>query len=240
MLYEVITDTNIKKLVNEVTRSYIDQFNSRYLSLTVEYADDIPEIISTDPQKVTQILSNVIGNALKFTRKGGVTVKVSYDRKIIVDVEDTGTGIPQDEQDSIFEIFSQAGTSKEHMSGAGIGLAVARIFARMLDGDVVLVRSKEGSGSLFRITFESKTVNGQKSQTQQITDYTAIKGISKPCRVLLVDDVDINLAMLEIFLAPAGFEVFTAANGNEAVSQFREHKPDIVFMDLIMPDKDVV
>lgn len=234
----IMSDTNIKKLVNEVTRSYIDQFNSKYLSLTVEYADGIPEIISTDPQKVTQVLSNVIGNALKFTRKGGVTIRVSWDRKIIIEVEDTGTGIPQDEQDSIFEIFSQTGTSKEHMSGAGIGLAVARIFARLLDGDVVLVHSKEGSGSLFRFTFNTKTVNGEKVESQQITDYTAIKGISKPTRVLLVDDVDINLAMLEIFLAPAGFEVFTAANGNEAVAKFREHKPDIVFMDLIMPEKD--
>lgn len=232
------SDTNIKKLVNEVTRSYIDQFNSRYLSLTVEYADGIPEIISTDPQKVTQVLSNIIGNALKFTRKGGVTVKVSYDRKIIIDIEDTGTGIPADEQDSIFNLFSQAGSSKEHMSGAGIGLAVARIFARLLDGDVVLVHSKEGSGSLFRFTFESSAVDGKKLESQQITDYTAIKGISRPCKVLLVDDVDINLAMLEIFLAPAGFEVVTAANGNEAVEKFREFTPDIVFMDLIMPEKD--
>ena len=65
-----------------------------------------------------------------------------------------------------------------------------------------------------------------------------IKGLSKPCKVLLVDDVDINLAMLEIFLAPAGFEVVTASNGNEAVAKFREFKPDIVFMDLIMPEKD--
>lgn len=234
----VLSETNIKKLLNEVTRSYIDQFNTRYLSLTVDYAQGIPEIVQTDPQKVTQILSNIIGNALKFTRKGGVTISVSYDKKMIIDIEDTGSGIPAEEQSQIFELFSQAGISKEHMTGAGIGLAVARIFARMLDGDVVLIRSKEGSGSLFRFTFDPKTVSLTSAESQQITDYTEIKGISRPCKVLLVDDVDINLAMLEIFLAPAGFIVETASNGNEAVRKFRDFGPDIVFMDLIMPEKD--
>jgi CheY-like chemotaxis protein len=71
-----------------------------------------------------------------------------------------------------------------------------------------------------------------------VADYSAIKGSSRPCKVLLVDDVDINLAMLEIFLAPAGFDVQIAENGNEAVEKFVSFKPDIVFMDLIMPEKD--
>lgn len=234
----VHSETNVRKLINEVTRSYIDQFNSRLLSLSVEYDDQVPEIIVTDQQKVAQILSNIIGNALKFTLHGGVTVRVSYDKAMKIDVEDTGTGIPQEEQSSIFELFGQAGTSREHMTGAGIGLAVARFFARMLDGDVTLVQSRQGSGSHFRFTFAPKVVSKETDAVVSISDYTEIKGLSKPCKVLLVDDVDINLAMLEIFLAPAGFEVVTASNGNEAVAKFREFKPDIVFMDLIMPEKD--
>jgi CheY-like chemotaxis protein len=108
----------------------------------------------------------------------------------------------------------------------------------MLGGDVVLVSSSIGKGSLFRFTFTAKPVHSNKTNTVEISDYSSIKGINKPCKVLLVDDVDINLAMLEIFLAPAGFEVGIAANGNEAVEKFRSFKPDIVFMDLIMPEKD--
>jgi PAS domain S-box-containing protein len=231
-------ETNIKKLVNEVTKSYIDQFTDKYLSLTVEYKNDIPEAIMTDPQKVTQVISNILGNALKFTRKGGVTISISRDRLITIDIEDSGIGIEQEDRAQVFDVFAQGGATKEHMTGSGIGLAIARIFARMLGGDVVLVRSEPGHGSLFRFTFEAKEVKTAKKETKTISDYTEIKGISRPCKVLLVDDVDINLAMLEIFLAPAGFDVSIAVNGFEAIDKFREFKPDIVFMDLIMPEKD--
>lgn len=234
----IMAATNPKKLIHEISESFINQFNTKYLSLTVEYKNDIPEAVLTDAQKVSHVLSNILGNALKFTRKGGVTITVSYDKMITVDVEDTGIGIDSTEQSQIFDVFAQSGTTKEHMTGTGIGLAVARIFARMLGGDVVLVSSSIGKGSLFRFTFTAKPVHSNKANTVEISDYSSIKGINKPCKVLLVDDVDINLAMLEIFLAPAGFEVGIAANGNEAVEKFRSFKPDIVFMDLIMPEKD--
>jgi len=234
----LLMETDIKKLVQEVTRSYLDQFENKYLSLSVEYLNEIPSALLADSQKVTQVLSNLLGNALKFTRKGGVNVTVSWDRLITIDVEDTGIGIDPAEFSSVFDLFSQFGSTKEHMTGTGIGLAIARIFARMMGGDVVLVRSDVNKGSLFRFTFEAKPTVSDRRKVVPVVDYTVIKGISRPCKVLLVDDVDINLAMLEIFLAPAGFEVNIAANGNEALEKFRSFKPDIVFMDLIMPEKD--
>ena len=234
----VVAETNIKKLVQEVTKSYIDQFNNKYLSLSVEFKGDIPDALLTDSQKVAQVLSNIIGNALKFTRKGGVSITVSCDKMVNIDVEDTGIGIDPADIPQVFDMFAQGGVGKEHMTGTGIGLTIARVFARLLGGDVVLVRSNPEKGSLFRFTFESKPVRSAHKSSLQISDYTTIKGISRPCKVLLVDDVDINLAMLEIFLAPAGFDVSIAVNGFEAVEKFRSFKPDIVFMDLIMPEKD--
>lgn len=234
----LLVETNIKKLIQEVTTSYIDQFNTKLLSLTVEYRSDIPEAILTDPQKITQVMANMLGNALKFTRKGGVTVSVSFTKQLIIDIEDTGIGIESDEIPFLFEPFKNPDVAKEHMREVGIGLVVARIFARMLGGDVSLVRSGIGIGSLFRFTLNARVISSSKRVVQQITDYSKISGISKPCKVLLVDDVDINLAMLEIFLEPAGFDVCIAANGFEAVEKFREFNPDIIFMDLIMPEKD--
>ena len=234
----IMAITDLKKLIHETTESYIHQFNSKYLSLTVDYKNEIPEAVLTDAQKVSHVLSNILGNALKFTRKGGVTITVSCDKVVTIDVEDTGIGIDASDHALVFDVFAQTGTSKEHMTGTGIGLAVARIFARMLGGDVVLLSSNPGKGSIFRFTFAARPVHSEKKNSVQISDYTAIKGITKPCKVLLVDDVDINLAMLEIFLAPAGFEVGIAANGNEAIDKFKSFKPDIVFMDLIMPEKD--
>jgi len=234
----ILAPVNVRKLVQEVTESFIDQFDAKYLSLSVDFKSELCDTLLTDAQKVTQVISNIIGNALKFTRKGGVSVTVSCGKLVTVDIEDTGIGIESADAPHVFEIFEQTGSSREHMTGSGIGLAVARIFARMLGGDVTLVRTDIGKGCLFRFTFEAKPIASVKKNVQTVTDYTAIKGISKPCRVLLVDDVDINLAMLEIFLAPAGFDVNIAADGNEAVEKFKSFKPDIVFMDLIMPEKD--
>jgi len=234
----ILSETNVHKLVEDVTRSFIDSFSRKMLSLTVEYKNDVPEAILSDTGKIAQVLSNLLGNALKYTRKGGVTLTVSCDKMITIDIEDTGIGIPDDEKDSLFDVFTKSGAGPEHTGNVGIGLAVARIFARMLGGDVVLVRSSSGKGSLFRFSFEAKRAESSKKQTQQIVDYSAIKSISRPCKILLVDDVDINLAMLEIFLAPAGFDLSIASNGKEAVRIFSEFKPDIVFMDLIMPDMD--
>lgn len=234
----MFSEVDVKKLIQDVTNSYIDQFTDKMLSLTVEYRTEVPDALLVDSVKVTQVISNLLSNALRYTRKGGVTVTVSFDRLMTIDVEDTGIGIPKGDREGIFEIFSRGPDGEEHLDGSGIGLVVARIFARMLHGEVELVHSDSERGSLFRFTFEAKPVVSTRKHIQQITDYTAIQGLSRPCRVLLVDDVDINLAMLEIFLAPAGFDVSIASNGNEAVSNFKQFKPDIVFMDLIMPEKD--
>lgn len=234
----VTTETNIHKLVEDVTRSYLEEFSRKLLSLTVNYTTDVPDAIITDPSKIVQILSNLIGNALKYTRKGGVHITVSCDTQITIDIEDTGIGIPDDEKEEIFDVYTKSTSEVDHTANIGIGLVVARLFARMMGGDIVLIRSGCDDGSLFRFTFDAVAVENSKKKTQQITSYASIKGISRPCTVLLVDDVDINLAMLEIFLAPAGFDIITATNGIEAIQMFNESKPDIVFMDLIMPKMD--
>ncbi len=234
----LLTETNIKNLVNEVSKSYIDQFSAKLLSLTVESKTDIPEAVMADSQKIAQVLSNLIDNSLKFTKKGGVAITLSYDGKMTIDVEDTGIGIGPAEAPHIFDVLGRIGTENEQQTGIGIGLALTRIFAQMMGGDVVLVRSTPGIGTLIRFTFDAKPVATHKKTSVSISDYTEIAGTSRPCKVLLVDDVDINLAMLEIFLSPAGFNVAVASNGNEAVKSFKSSKPDIVFMDLIMPEKD--
>ncbi|HHU37061.1 MAG TPA: response regulator [Treponema sp.] len=234
----VTTETNLHKLVEDVTRSYLEEFSRKLLSLTVDYKTEVPEAIISDPGKIIQVLSNLLGNALKYTRKGGVSVTVSCDEQIIFDIEDTGIGIPDDEKEGVFDVYTNSDVGEDYTANVGIGLVVARIFARMMGGDVVLIRSSCDNGSLFRATFDMIPVKNSKIKTQKITNYSSIKGISRPCKVLLVDDVDINLAMLEIFLAPAGFDISTAANGNEAIQMFNQEKPDIVFMDLIMPKMD--
>lgn len=232
-------ETDLRELISGVAKAHADLFERKGIALTVDVDASVPDVVLTDASKVRQIVSNVVGNALKFTRKGGVTVSVYASGGLVsVDVEDTGIGIDPAERGEVFEVFQGTSGGRERAAGSGIGLAVARIFARMLGGDVALVRSDVGKGSLFRVTFSLREVEGRKKAAFEVRDYNAVAGISKPCKVLLVDDVDINLAMLEIFLAPVGFDVSVAANGYEAVEKFKGFKPDIIFMDLIMPERD--
>jgi CheY-like chemotaxis protein len=231
----IAQEVDVKRLIEEITQSYIDQFGQKLVSLTVDFNGSFPDTVITDPVKITHVISNLLSNALTYTKKGSVSVTVSYKDGFVIDVEDTGIGIPPADREQVFELFSGDGSE---ISLGGIGLYIARTFARMLSGDLELVRSDTTSGSLFRFTFTAEEVKATKRRSLQITDYTTIQGLSRPCKILLVDDVDINLAMLEIFLAPAGFDVSIASNGNEALRIFNQFSPDIVFMDLIMPEKD--
>ncbi len=229
---------SIREIIEDVVSSWKDQFAEKYLSLDIEYRGELGESCLTDSAKIKHIISNLVGNALRFTRKGGVRIIVSGGPLFTIDVEDTGIGIPAEEHSEVFEVFSRVDQKMETSGGIGIGLTVARIFARMLGGELALLRSDPGKGSSFRLTFKAEILENTKPTVQKIEDYAAVTGINKPCKVLLVDDVDINLAMLEIFLAPAGFNVSVANDGNEAVERFKSFHPDIVFMDLIMPGKD--
>lgn len=229
---------HLPELIQETVDAWEDQARDKYLTITVTCKEGLAETCKTDTVKLRQVLSNLIGNAMRFTRKGGITLTVSGGPEYQIDIEDTGIGIPADEQSDIFEVFTAIDQNREGGSGSGIGLAVARIFARLLDGDLVLVRSDTGKGSVFRFTFNAEVSMNEKPPAQRVEDYSRVVGISKPCKVLLVDDVDINLAMLEIFLAPAGFDVTVATDGDEAIERFTAFKPDIVFMDLLMPGRD--
>jgi len=229
---------NLPELIQETIDTWEDQAQDKYLTITVNCKDGMAKACKTDALKLRQVLSNLIGNAMRFTRKGGITLTVSGGPEYQIDIEDTGIGIPADEQSDIFDVFTAIDQNREGSSGSGIGLAVARIFARLLNGDLILLRSDTSRGSVFRFTFKAEVSKDLKSPTQRVQDYTKVVGISKPCKVLLVDDVDINLAMLEIFLAPAGFDVTVATDGDEAIERFTAFKPDIVFMDLLMPGRD--
>jgi len=234
----VLSRTNTRKLFQENLSAWKELYANKMLSLELEFKGDIPESIETDTDKVNHILSNILANSFKFTRKGGATVTVSYNSLLTVDIEDTGIGMDTTDQNDIFNSIPYSTMPVEQLSGTGLGLAVARIFSRMLGGDAVLVRSSPDNGSHFRITLKATPILAEKTNKITVSDYASITGISKPCKVLLVDDVDINLAMLEIFLAPAGFSVCIASDGNEAVEKYKSFQPDIVFMDLIMPEKD--
>lgn len=239
-LIEVLTD--IKTLLSLQARD-------KGIELKLLIKNDVPEIIKTDPLRLRQILINIIGNAIKFTSKGyvSVTVQCSIGRNgqqiLSFDIEDTGKGISPDQIGKLFAPFSQIiDESKRRYGGTGLGLVLSKRLANLLGGDVVLARSKESIGSTFTITVDpgpihgvlyAKSRNGEKGK-DIVKDGPRLDDV----RVLLADDAPDNQILVSRILMLAGAIVDVASNGKEAIEKIHSDHYDVLLMDLQMPVMD--
>ncbi len=214
----------------------------------------VPESICSDPARLRQIITNLIGNALKFTDTGTVRVVMRLDPKaaparLLIDVEDSGIGMPEDKLEAIFEPFVQADASvTRRYGGTGLGLAISRQFARALGGDIVAT-SVLGEGSRFRVVVDPGSLDGvrlldQQALAAQSTATAAAaepgKGrwVFPPKRVLVVDDGVENRELVTLILEEVGLRVDPAGNGAEAVERVTAGDYDLVLMDVQMPVMD--
>jgi signal transduction histidine kinase/DNA-binding NarL/FixJ family response regulator len=205
----------------------------------------LPGGIEADEKRLRQVLINLLGNAVKFTEQGRVTLRVSvvYEAKdkdsltkkvtLRFEVEDTGVGMSSSQLDQIFQPFEQVGDTQKRLEGTGLGLAISRQLIELM-GSEILVTSEVGKGSTFKFEIALPVVDvkaTEKAQTiQQITGY---QGERKT--VLIVDDKPDNRVILLNMLERIGFKVVEAENGQKAVTKATEVRPDIIFMDLVMP-----
>jgi len=222
------------------------------IDLSYESTGTIPETIMTDPTRFRQIITNLVGNAIKFTERGSVKVVTSFQDGIKpmlqIDVIDTGIGMKAETIENIFNPFQQADASvTRRFGGTGLGLAISQKFARHLGGDIVC-QSKFGRGSTFSVTIETGDVAGipfvdassldkQQSLDHETVDPRTLNII--PSRILVVDDGDANRQLISLVLKRAGMSVSEATNGEEAIELISSEMPfDLVFMDMQMPIKD--
>jgi len=203
----------------------------------------VPEWIYTDPMRLRQILLNMIGNAIKFTYRGGVAVSYSATQDSLeFSIVDTGIGIPAESMNKLFVPFSQGDLSirKVH-GGTGLGLSLSRRLAQLLGGDIVLDSSKVNVGSSFRVKVALDQAKASTSNLSEISSRaSAVTGDMKldKKRILLVDDsTDIQL-LIRLFLSKSGANVDIASNGLEGVNRALEEKFDVVIMDMQMPVMD--
>ncbi len=206
---------------------------------------DLPESISSDPVRLKQILVNVIGNALKFTKNGKVKVTLTLDSDsyLQIEVEDNGRGISEEQAKRLFQPFAQAEDSTTRLfGGTGLGLVLSKSLCILLGGDLTLVRSAIGKGSLFEIKIkldpaELTTLNAKKNEDVKRSS-TEKKTPLEGLRILLVEDAPDNQALFSILLKRAGAEVDTASDGIEAVRKAQEQDYSLVLMDVQMPRMD--
>ncbi len=221
------------------------------IALRLECASPIPEQVLTDPTRLRQIITNLVGNAIKFTAKGTVTVTLSAeatrgDARMLIEVRDTGMGIPEDRIDAIFEPFTQASaeTTRQH-GGTGLGLTISRQFARGLGGDLT-ARSRVGVGSVFSATIGTGPLDDVRwlSPVEALrTNAPAALGSGMTwsfpaAKVLVVDDGAPNRELVRLVLEPAGLQVEEAENGRIGVDKAMRGDFALILMDMQMPVMD--
>jgi PAS domain S-box-containing protein len=239
-----LTTFDLPDLLNDLEMMFRVRTEGKKLSFVVELIGDVPRYIVTDINKLRQVFINVLGNAVKFTERGGIGLRVRADRRstagpcLRVEVEDTGPGISADEQTKLFRHFEQTKTGQQAGTGTGLGLAISREFVRLMGGDIT-VSSEVGKGSIFAIHLP---LNESDVQAIQLIDkprpVLSLKPGQEKCRVLIADDIEDNRELLVQILGPVGFEVRLACDGEQAVKEFESWRPHLILMDLRMPVMD--
>ncbi|MBW4678563.1 MAG: MASE1 domain-containing protein [Microcoleus vaginatus WJT46-NPBG5] len=209
------------------------------INFNYESPADLPTGVRADEKRLRQVLLNLLGNAIKFTDDGSVTLNVSFARadKIRFEVRDTGVGMSPDQLQKIFLPFEQVGDAKRQAEGTGLGLAISQKIVSLMEG-TIQVQSEKGVGSIFWFDVSLPQAD-EWMKTAQVDRHGQIVGIKdwQP-KILVVDDKWENCSVVLKLLQPIGFEVMEAGNGEEGWQKVQEFQPDLVITDLIMPQLD--
>ncbi len=221
------------------------------IGLSLEVDGDIPETITTDPTRLRQIVTNLLGNALKFTESGGVQVTLRYAADtggLSIAVRDSGIGMTPEQLQRIFDPFVQADSSiTRRFGGTGLGLAISKRFAEALGGGIE-VASTEGAGSTFTVTVDAGDVSGVQlltpeqalamTEAQDQSSSGGLRWAFPSAHVLVADDNKQNRDLLRLVLEEQGLQVAEAQDGEQALTATRATTFDLILMDLQMPVMD--
>lgn len=231
---------DFKFLISNLTSSFQYLLDKNEVQLNIEVDNHIPRVLIGDAVRLSQIIINLVGNAIKFTKKGEVNLKlVSQELQpnkvsILFEVEDTGIGIPENKQSEIFEKFTQITTNSSSKGGTGLGLPIVKELLLLHNSEINL-SSTFGKGSLFWFTISFEVA---KSQTINNWDADHLEVSKERKRVLVVDDNEINRIVSEKILEKYNFDTLLCENGEEALDLLNKNSFDIILMDLHMPKKD--
>lgn len=234
----------LKKLLDEVLTMYLDQAARKNVRLNYVLTPINDLIVLTDAVRVRQILVNLIGNAMKFTSKGSVTVSCQAEnltrtrKKITFTIADTGIGMTQEQGDKLFKPFTQGDiTSTRQFGGTGLGLALSRNLAHALGGDVRIVQCVPQQGCTFEFSFQADDANQKAAATHDGANFVKPKPFAG-FKVLAVDDLPDNRELIRTLLSNSGLEITEAESGEAALKQAFQQHYDLIMMDIQMPGLD--
>ena len=234
--------TDCAKLVLEITESFRASAVSNLVTIRSEIGTPMPLLV-VDPQRIRQILFNLVGNAVKFTTQGYVLVKIAFDQPsstFVLSVEDTGCGISEEDQERIAQPYVQAGGPGRH-GGTGLGLAICKELVNCMGGKLKFA-STVGKGTIFQVELPAKVAKEATLKALSATQIIRL-AVSGPVpttkRVLIVDDSAVNLAVLKAMLKRMGIQnIQMAGNGREALEVMATKPIDLVLTDMWMPVMD--
>ena len=245
------TSFDLYRLLAAIEDMFQLKAKSKGLELKFERAPQVPQYVKTDESKLRQVLINLLGNAIKFTSTGSVTLRVMGNGQessndplpmthyqLFFEVEDTGPGIAPEELTTIFRPFVQSQTGRQSMEGTGLGLPISQQFVKLMGGEIG-VTSQLRKGSTFKFNIQATVVS--EAPPSNLTDVPRVIGLepNQPkYRILVVEDVLANRQLLLELLAPLGFDVLEAENGQQGLAFWETWQPDLILMDMEMPVMD--
>lgn len=235
-------DINLKQFVKNLRAAHRLRAEERGNNLRLMFDEDIPDFIIGDDIRLGQVLNNLISNAIKFTKKGTITIEVLLNRiaeeSVYVDfaIIDTGIGIPPEKQELIFDRFTQANNNiTREYGGSGLGLTIIKLLLKLQNSDISLEsEANKGSKFFFTLCFKKSNTIAQEESKTMHTDAPDLKGLN----ILLVEDVEFNIMVAEKMLQNWNAKVEIAGNGQIAVEKAKATQFDIILMDLQMPVMD--
>ena len=234
---------NLRVLINDIQQIFSVKAAEKGIQLFATVDESLPEAIAFDEVRLRQILFNMVGNAIKFTEQGHVSIQVSStlsaDQKIqlVLQIQDTGIGIAPENQTRIFDVFTQSeGQSTRKYGGTGLGLTITRRLTEILCGSIELT-SELGKGSTFTLIFPSVVI---ETHVHQIVNHTQDIDLNQfiPITILIVDDIESNRHLLRSFFQSTDHKTLEASDGYEAIQMAKNHHPDLIIMDILMPNLD--
>jgi PAS domain S-box-containing protein len=248
--------TKLSVFFDEIEATFIEKIKKKGLHLDIQLEKNVPEVLLVDEIRLKQILFNLISNAIKFTYQGHIRVHVFLEGakgglhkedlfgkmqtvSLNIKVEDTGIGIPEDQQQIIFESFrQQKGQKNREFGGTGLGLTITRKLVELMNGTITVASGPE-KGSVFNVFLPSIEVIGAdpKNKLAEILHHDMTVSF-RPAQILLIDDVESNRILIKEYLKNTSLSVIEAPDGEKALELLNASKPDLILMDLRLPGKD--
>ncbi len=238
---------SVSNLLDEIKNLFKERFDSKNLSLEIKIDKSVPDAILIDPLRLKQVLINLVGNAYKFTERGGVKISVrnlSASRDIgqtvylEFAVEDTGIGIPAEKLNLIFEAFTQADKdTAQKFGGTGLGLTISKKFVEMMNGKIT-VESEVGRGSTFSFVIPVEVVQLEKVEKVKVETEKFIGSVSPFAPLILIIEDDLETArIIERHLKEKEFKLLISQTAKDGIANAQKYHPDLILLDIFLPDR---